>query len=204
MSNRLIAGVQEFQRSAYPEKKELFEKLAGGQQPHSAFITCSDSRIDPYLLTSSEPGDIFVIRTAGNIVPPKGSSPSGMSATIEYAVSGLKVPNIVVCGHALCGAMDALTRPETMQNLDEVRGWMDHAGAVGAEINEMGPFQSNQERIETAVKKNVILQLEHLKTYDFVQKAMAENQLILLGWYYDFATGWVESYDAEKKQFVEL
>lgn len=204
MSHRLIDGVLEFQRTVFPEMQTRFEVLADGQQPHAAFVTCSDSRIDPYLLTSSEPGDLFVIRTAGNIVPPKGNAASGESATLEYAVRVLKVGSIVVCGHARCGAMDALTRPETVQELSEVRAWIEHSGTTRFEIAGAGPFPSGEARIEAAAKSNVLLQLEHLKSYDFVRGAMTDGGLILMGWYYDFVTGRVETYNADRNQFVEL
>ncbi|MCG8409223.1 MAG: hypothetical protein MI923_28810 [Phycisphaerales bacterium] len=204
MSNPLRTGVQEFRKSVYPKKKALFEKFAEGQQPHSVFVTCSDSRIDPYLLTSSEPGDIFVIRTAGNVVPPKGCPASGVSATIEYAISVLKVGEIVVCGHARCGAMDAVTRPETMENLGEVRAWLDHVGTLGAEVNEEGPFPSDEVRLETAAKRNVNRQLENLETFDFIQEAMDEGRLRLTGWYYDFVSGQVEEYDAAADRYVAV
>src|SRR5688572_22576048 len=127
---KLIEGLHHFQSQIFSSQRELFERLARGQTPDALFITCSDSRINPNLITQTEPGDLFIIRNAGNIIPPHGAANGGEGATIEYAVAALGVKDIIVCGHSHCGAMKALLEPERLVNLPTVGAWLSHAEAT--------------------------------------------------------------------------
>ncbi|HPF39293.1 MAG TPA: carbonic anhydrase [Phycisphaerae bacterium] len=199
---RLIDGIHHFQREVFPAKKELFESLAEGQHPHTLIITCSDSRIDPFLLTHAEPGEIFVVRNAGNTVPASGAtSVGGEHATLEYAVQVLKVATIVVCGHSRCGAMAALVNPNLTADLPAVRGWLTAARHIREEIELFGLRPSERDIAEASVKRNVMLQLVNLKTYDFLDAAHRDGRLNLLGWYYRFETGEVESIEPGQHDF---
>ena len=128
----IIAGVRTFQRDVYPNYRELFEKLAAGQSPEALVITCSDSRVDPFLFTNAQPGQLFVLRNAGNLVPKYDGLIGGVTATIEFAVVGLKVPNIIVCGHSGCGAIHGLLHPDTLQQMPHVANWLASPRRTGA------------------------------------------------------------------------
>ena len=121
---QFAAGVVRFQNTVYPEKQELFERLSEGQSPEALFITCSDSRIETAMITQTEPGELFICRNAGNIVPPHTNHTGGMTASIEFSVSVLNVPHIVVCGHTECGAMKGAMNPEGLDGLPHVREWL--------------------------------------------------------------------------------
>ena len=127
---KFAAGVVEFQQSVYPEKKDLFEKLAQGQSPEALFITCSDSRIETAMITQTNPGELFICRNAGNIVPPHTNHTGGMTASIEFAVAALRVPHIVVCGHTECGAMKGAMNPEGLDTLPHVKEWLSYSRAA--------------------------------------------------------------------------
>lgn len=129
---KLIRGIHEFQSTHFSPQRELFQRLAGGQRPDALFITCSDSRIDPSLLTQTKPGELFILRNAGNIVPPYGAANGGEGATIEYAIRALGIRDIIVCGHTHCGAMQGLLQPEALEDLPAVRSWLSHAEATAA------------------------------------------------------------------------
>src|SRR5579863_8006780 len=124
---KLIQGIHQFQGKSFLPLQGLFEQLAKGQNPETLFITCSDSRIDPSLLTQSKPGDLFILRNAGNIIPPHGAGNGGEAATIELAVTALGVKDIIICGHSHCGAMHALLKPERVAALPAVASWLTHA-----------------------------------------------------------------------------
>lgn len=202
---QLIDGVQRFQNDAFPAKRSLFEQLAGGQAPLALFITCSDSRIDPNLLTGTEPGELFVLRNAGNLVPPHGAVRGGEAATIEYAVSVLKVDDIIVCGHTHCGAMAGRLAPESLGELPAVRDWLIHAEDSRSIVPETHEHISpDADPLTIAVEENVLLQIEQLRTHPSVGAALARNELRLHGWVYQFETGKVFGHDAEKRAFVPI
>src|SRR5215469_7034592 len=124
---KLIQGIHQFQQESFRPLQGLFEQLSKGQNPETLFITCSDSRIDPNLLTRSKPGDLFILRNAGNIVPPHPAASGGEAATIEFAVAALGVKDVIICGHSHCGAMKGLLEPETIAPLPAVASWLSHA-----------------------------------------------------------------------------
>jgi len=179
--------------------------LASGQQPSTLLITCSDSRIVPHLLTQTEPGELFVLRNAGNLVPPYTAEHSGEAATVEYAVQVLKVQDIVVCGHSHCGAITGVLRPEILDGLPAVEKWLEHADMVRQEILEQGAVpEAGDDLLTAAVKANVLVQLGHLRTYPAVAAAKAAGSLALHGCFYRFETGEVTAFDNAIGRFVPI
>ena len=199
----IIAGVRAFHRDVFPANRELFSELAAGQSPDALMITCSDSRIDPYLLTQARPGQLFELRNAGNLVPPYGGPIGGVTATIEFAVVGLRVPNIIICGHCECGAMGGLLNPESLGAMPRVAEWLDHAAVVRDSLAEAGQLDAPN-ALELAAEANVIVQLDHLRTHPAVAAALASGRLALHGWVYDVASGEVRVYNDERQEFVPL
>jgi carbonic anhydrase len=186
-------------------QEPLFQRLADGQNPQALFITCSDSRIDPNLLTQTEPGELFILRNAGNIVPPYGPYAGGEAATIEYAVSVLGVHDIVVCGHSHCGAMSGLLHPDQVASLPAVRNWLAHAEATARIMKENYEHITDPKaRLTATVEENVLVQLENLRTHPCVLAAMSRRDLRLHGWVYKFESGQVFAYDREESQFVRM
>lgn len=202
---RLVDGIHKFQQDIFASQQRLFQRLADGQKPLALFITCSDSRINPNLLTQTEPGELFIMRNAGNIVPPYGTATCGEAATIEYAVSVLKVEDIVLCGHSHCGAMGALLQPESVNDLPAVKNWLQHAESTTRIIKEnYGHITDAKARLTATVEENVLVQLEHLRTHPSVAAAISRRSLKLHGWVYKFETGQVFAYDAQQHQFAPL
>lgn len=199
----VIDGFLKFQRDAFPERKELFKKLATSQTPTTLFISCSDSRMVPELVTQREPGDLFVIRNAGNIVPSFGPEPGGVSATVEYAVAALGVTDIVICGHSNCGAMTAIATCKCLDHMPAVANWLRYADSAKF-VNEAREFNSDQERVDSMVRENVVAQLANIKTHPSVARALAQGLLSLHGWVYDIETGSIVALDGVTQQFVSL
>ena len=200
----IIAGVRTFQRDVYPQYRELFERLSSGQSPVAMVITCSDSRVDPFLFTQAEPGRLFVLRNAGNIVPKYDGLVGGVTATIEFAVVALKVPNIIVCGHSGCGAIHGLLHPESLKNMPHVANWLEHhSDAVRDMMARTGHLNAPDE-MQHAVDANVLVQLEHLRAQPCVAEALANNKINLHGWVYDIVTGEVRAYSDGNQQFAAL
>ncbi|RMF44484.1 MAG: carbonic anhydrase [Planctomycetota bacterium] len=202
---KLVDGIHQFQTTIFSNQRELFERLAQGQQPLALFITCSDSRIDPSLLTQTEPGELFIMRNAGNIVPAYGTIFGGEAATIEFAVSVLNVKDIILCGHSHCGAMSGLLHPEKLEGLPAVKQWLTHAESTGRIIHENYQHITDETaRLTATVEENVLVQLENLRTHPSVAAALARGELKLHGWVYKFETGQVFGYDAAENQFVPV
>jgi carbonic anhydrase len=200
----IIAGVRTFQRDIYPLYRELFEKLAAGQSPEALVITCSDSRVDPFLFTNAQPGRLFVLRNAGNIVPKYDGLIGGVTATIEFAIVGLKIPNIIICGHSGCGAIHGLLHPDSIKNMPHVENWLHHhAEPVREMMSRTGQLDSPNE-MEQAVDANVLVQLENLRGHPCVADGLAADRLTLHGWVYDIASGNVRAYDEQWRQFTAL
>lgn len=202
---KLVEGIHQFQGDIFSSKQQLFERLARSQNPLALFITCSDSRIDPALLTQTEPGELFIMRNAGNIVPPYGTVAGGEAATIEYAVSVLKVKDVIICGHSLCGAMGGLLSPDSLEGLNAVKAWLLHAEATSRIITENYQHLTEANaRLTATVEENVLVQLENLRTHPCVAAASSRGDLKLHGWTYKFETGEVFGYDAQQGQFLAL
>ncbi|MBC8103215.1 MAG: carbonic anhydrase [Cytophagales bacterium] len=201
----------------FPEHRESFERLANGQSPHTLFITCSDSRIDPALLTQSVPGELFVVRNAGNIVPPYGAGDGGgEGATIEYAVAALGVTNIVVCGHSHCGAMKGLLHPEAVTEMPQVASWLRQAETTRRLVQAFGRGEDSpagalstatheeEDLLAYAVERNVLAQMGNLRTHPAVAAALALDKVHLYGWVYHLENGHVDAYDPATDRFVSL
>lgn len=202
---KLVKGIHQFQNDIFSSKQGLFEGLAQGQHPLALFITCSDSRINPNLLTQTEPGELFILRNAGNIVPPYGAVEGGEAATIEYAVSVLGVKDIVICGHSHCGAMGGLLDQSQVEKLPAVRSWLGHAESTHRIIEEnYTHLMDPAARLTTTVEENVLVQLEHLRTHPAVAVALEQNTLNVHGWVYKFETGQVFGFDPQQTQFVPI
>jgi carbonic anhydrase len=202
---KLVRGIHQFQAHIFRARHELFERLAGGQNPQALFATCSDSRVMPDLITQSEPGDLFVLRNAGNLVPPHGAAPdSGEAATIEYAVKSLKIRDVIVCGHTLCGAMQALLHPETLADMPRMRQWLGHADATRELIDANYRTIPEENRWKAAVEENVLVQLENLRTHPCVAAGLSRETLKLHGWVYKLETGQVFAYDPDQGQFLPM
>lgn len=204
---RLIDGIHNFRSDYFSRNRQLFEQLAKGQHPQALFITCSDSRINPNLITQTEPGELFILRNAGNIVPPYGASVGGEAATVEYAVSVLKVRDIVICGHSQCGAMQGLIGPpNACAHLPCVEAWLKHAAATRQIVLENYTHLKDNPRdlLTAAVEENVLVQLENLRTHPSVAAALSRGALTLHGWVYKIETGQVFAYDPTAGQFLSL
>jgi carbonic anhydrase len=201
---RIIQGVVNFQRRVFGTKQELFRQLGKGQNPSALFITCSDSRINPNLLTQTEPGELFILRNAGNLVPPVSDTPTGEAATVEYAVVHLKVRDIIVCGHSKCGAMHGLLEPAALANLPGVARWLAYAEEILPQVRGEGKGFSPDALLNLAIEKNVLLQVEHVKSYPPVAAALAAGALRVYAWVYHFEDGHVDAHDPSKNQFVPL
>jgi carbonic anhydrase len=200
----LIDGIHQFQSGSFLPLKTLFERLAHGQHPETLFITCSDSRIDPNLLTNSKPGTLFVLRNAGNIIPPHGSGAGGEAATIEFAVSVLGVKDIIVCGHSHCGAMQELLTPRAAKSLPDVSAWLSHAETTRRIVQDNYSQLQGEALLNATIEENVLVQLENLRTLPAVGSRSVRGDLHLHGWVYEIETGEVFAYDVEIGQFTKL
>lgn len=201
---KLIKGIKTFQKNVFPDMQPLFTKLKGEQNPEVLFITCSDSRVVPQLITQTEPGDMFLMRNAGNIVPPYGEVHGGVTATIEYAIMVLKVKHIIICGHSDCGAVKGMLHPEKLHDMPVVERWLHYAEVARRVVVENNKNRSEDELIELLTYENVVAQLEHIRTHPSVASALARKELQLHGWVYSIATGTVMAFDADTGQFVNL
>ena len=201
---RLIEGIHEFRQEHFRPLQGLFEQLARGQNPDTLFITCSDSRIDPNLLTRSKPGDLFILRNAGNIVPPHGAGVGGEAATIEFAVAALGVRDIIICGHSHCGAMKGLLEPAQTAELPSVAAWLSHAETTRRIVRDNYQHLEGDRLLTATVEENVLVQLENLRTLPSVASRLVRGDLHLHGWVYKIETGEVFAYDTANGQFVPL
>jgi carbonic anhydrase len=202
--HKLVRGVHRFRQTVYEPNRELYRSLVHGQQPHTLFITCSDSRITTETLTQTGPGELFVMRNAGNLVPPYGASRGGEAATLEYAVAGLNVRNIVVCGHIGCGAIQALLEPHALDDLPETARWLRHAEATRRIARTKAGQVSPAALWDATVEVNVLVQLENLRTHPAVLAGLVRGELDLFGWVFDLRTGEVRSFDPTQGKFVPL
>lgn len=203
--DKLIRGVRHFHEGEYAKNRAFFEQLAAKQQaPVALFITCADSRVHPNLITQTEPGDLFLIRNAGNIVPAYGSAVGGEAATIEYSVEVLGIRHIVICGHSQCGAMRALLNSRSMDHLPAVRAWCAHAEATRRIVQHKYPHLEGDALAVAATQENVLVQMNNLSTQPCVAARLASGELSVYGWYYDIGTGKVLQYDSAQRRFIDL
>ena len=202
---RLLEGVRRFRSDVFPAQRAVYELLvAKGQKPHTLLVTCADSRIDPELLTQSRPGEVFVARNIGNLIPAYGEMLGGVSAVIEYAVSALGVSHIVVCGHADCGAIKGLLNPDSVAEMPTVRRWLRNAEAALAIVKAREAESSPGVFMERLIETNVLQQLDHLRTHPAVAGGLARGTLAIHGWVYDIATGIVGMHNPASGAFEPL
>jgi carbonic anhydrase len=200
---KLIKGLREFKKSFYCTHIDLYEELAQGQHPRALIVCCADSRVGPELLTNAEPGEIFVIRNAGNIIPPYGATNGGEGASVEYAVEALGIRNIVVCGHSHCGAMKGLLKLNTLEEkMPLVYNWLKHAEATRLLIKENYTHLEGEELLNATIAENVLTQIENLKTYPSIHSKLYDGTLKIYAWIYDMDRGEVWAYDAEKHAYI--
>ncbi len=197
--DKIIKGVLTFQQKEQPKRQAAFNELAGGQAPEALFITCADSRVDPNLITSTNPGDLFVCRNAGNIVPPHSHQTNGIAASIEYGVSALGIRHIIICGHNECGAMQGVLNPESIEKMPLVKDWLAFSAAA-KNVSATDP----KEQLKLTVRANVLLQISHLKTHPCVASRLATDEISLHGWVYDIKSGAIEVFDAAQDKFVQF
>lgn len=200
---RLLDGYRRFRRDAFPKSKDRFRLLADRQAPEALFITCADSRVVPDLILQTEPGDMFLCRAIGNIVPPQGAMPGGISATIEYAVDVLEVPHVIICGHSDCGAIKAMFDRRDLSRLPLTARWLGFIEPAWKHL-EGGIPDDPRELHRALIRANVIAQLENLKTHAAVARALAHQRLSVHGWCYDILTGAIDAYQQDERKFVPL
>lgn len=202
---KLIRGIHKFQCDIFRANEALFHRLVRGQSPQALFITCSDSRMVPDMICQTDPGDLFVIRNAGNLVPPHiPGSVSGEAATIEYAVRGLGVRDIIVCGHTHCGAMHAAMEPERAADMPRVQQWLANADASREIVSTQYQHLPPDARWKVMAQENVLVQLENLRTHPAVLVGLANGQIRLHAWMYRMESGEVFTYDVESGQYNRL
>ncbi|HSX90535.1 MAG TPA: carbonic anhydrase [Pseudomonas sp.] len=197
---QLVSGFMRFRHEVFPEQQELFKKLAHEQTPRAMFITCADSRVVPELITQSSPGDLFVSRNVGNVVPPYGQMMGGVSTAIEYAVLALGVHHIIICGHSDCGAMKAVLDPSGLERMPTVKAWLRHAEVAKSVVADNCGC-ADHTTLGVLTEENVVAQLDHLRTHPSVASRLASGQLFIHGWVYDIETSNIRAYDAEKGEF---
>ena len=204
MPEKIVDGVLQFQKDVYPDYRDLFESLALGQRPDALFITCADSRIDPCLLTQTKPGELFICRVIGNVVPPYPGAIGGVSATIEYATAVLRVPEIIVCGHTDCGVMKGVLNPEALKPLASVSAWLNHAQPARQAIAKYKGDWSAPEFLLALTERNVVEQLKNLHTHPSVARRLEQGNLKLHGWVYHIGTGLVTTYSRRRDKFIPV
>lgn len=200
---KLIQGHQQFWESYVPSHLDQLEELSHGQKPRVLFITCSDSRIDPNLITQAGIGELFVIRNAGNIIPPFGAANGGEGAAVEYAIAALDIQQIIVCGHSHCGAMKGLLKLNKLQeDMPLVYDWLKHAEATRRLVKENYSQYSGEELLEITIAENVLTQIDNLKTYPVVHSRLYQGKLEIYGWVYHIETGELLAFDPETHAYV--
>ena len=206
---KLIRGIVDFRSRLLPQYVDRFRELSNRQTPDALFISCSDSRVVPDLLVSTDPGDLFVMRNVGNLVPPAtvlGHSTGDLSeaSAIEYALLVLEVSTIIVCGHSECGAMKAALSAKPTSNAPNLEKWLHHATSAVFRLDEEGPLDGHWERHNQLSQLNVLVQLEHLYTYPIVCERVRAGTLRLCGWWFEIATGGMFAYEKTSRTFEAI
>jgi carbonic anhydrase len=201
---RLIEGHKHFLAEVFPHRRAEFHLLAEGQKPEWLFITCSDSRVVPDLILGTGPGDLFITRNVGNVVPITSQDVDGVAATIEYAVEVLKVKQAILCGHSDCGALKAALDRKGLEKMPKASRWLHHVEAAFSHRQPLNPADGPQAELAALIRGNVVAQLLNLKAQPSVSKALMEGRLTVHGWYYDILTGQIEEYDEQMHRFLPL
>ena len=201
---RLIKGHKRFLAEVFPARRSQFHLLAEMQAPEWLFITCSDSRVVPDLFLGTGPGDLFITRNAGNVVPVASNDVDGVTATIEYAVEVLKVKQAILCGHSDCGALKAALDPKGLENLPKARRWLHHVEAAFSHRQPLNPADGESAELAALIRGNVVAQLLNLRAQPSVARAVEEGRLTVHGWYYEILSGRIEQYDEALGRFLPL
>lgn len=200
---KIVMGYKNFHSNFYNKRQSFFSKLSTGQSPEVLFITCSDSRVDPNLLTSSEPGDLFVIRNAGNIIPPHKNTSCGFAASVEFAVNAIGIKHVIICGHSDCGAMKGALDEAKVKNLPDVQKWLNYTNlGVGYSKAKSSSISSND--ITEFTQRNVLIQIQNLMTHPCVIEKLHIGSIDIHGWVYDIGTGHVKVFDKATNLFVPI
>ena len=200
----LIEGHRRFHRDIFPEKRAQFHLLAEMQAPEWLFITCSDSRVVPDLILGTGPGDLFISRNAGNVVPMTSHDVDGITATIEYAVDVLRVKSAILCGHSDCGALKAALDQKSLEKLPKARRWLSHVEGAFSHRQPLNPADGEQAELASLIRGNVVAQWLNLKAQPAVARAVAEGRLTVHARYYDILTGRIEEYNEQMRRFLPL
>jgi carbonic anhydrase len=201
---RLIEGHKKFRNEVFPKRKDEFRLLSESQAPEWLFITCADSRIVPDLILGTGPGDLFISRSVGNVVPVSMNDVDGVTATIEYAVDVLKVKHVILCGHSDCGALKAAVNRHGLEKLPKANRWLQHVEAAFSHRQPLNEEDGPHAELYALIRGNVVAQLLNLKAQPSVNCAMREGRLEVHGWYYDILNGRIEQYDEDARKFVKL
>jgi carbonic anhydrase len=201
---KLIQGIVDFRKTLTEESRDLFAKLALGQKPDALFIACSDSRVVPNLFASTNPGDLFVLRNIGNLIPPVSSSPQDSSAlaVIEFSIFSLKVSDIIVCGHSECGAMQALAQGVDTLCCPHLKSWLKYGEESLNRVRNgfiLNPSLSEHNQISQV---NVLQQMQHISSYPFIRDRLEKKQIRVHGWWFDIAQAAIYCYEQSINQFV--
>ncbi|RBW48331.1 carbonic anhydrase [Marinobacter sp. F3R11] len=206
--DHIVQGVLKFRSDIYPSRKDLFRSLADSQNPDVLFVTCSDSRIDPNLVTGSHPGDLFICRNAGNIIPPHSNDTGGMTASIEYAVAVLKVRHIIICGHTDCGAIKGALDMSALDGLPHVREWLGHCRSAMEIVRERHGIATgaclDHQHMGEAIEENVLQQVQHLRTHPVVAAKLATRKIQIHGWIYDIESGAIRCCGQDSLEFQQF
>jgi carbonic anhydrase len=203
--NEIIGRIFDFEKHVFGRHADLYSRLANnGQSPKALMISCADSRIVPELILQAEPGDLFVTRNAGNIVPPFAQANGGVSSAVEYAVLALGVTDIIVCGHSGCGAMEALLRPGALDQMPNVAAWLRHSHAAQGVVRDCYPDLHGDECLRALSLENIVCQLAHLRTHPSVAAGIARGQIALHGWFVDIHTGSILALDGQRGHFAAV
>jgi len=199
---RLIEGHKRFLAEVFPGKRDQFHLLAETQAPEWLFITCSDSRVVPDLILGTGPGDLFITRNAGNVVPLTSQDVDGVTATIEYAVEVLHVKHAILCGHSDCGALKAALDRKGLESMPKACRWLSHVEAAFSHRQPPNPADGDSAELASLIRGNVVAQLLNLRAQPSVARALLDGRLTVHGWYYDILTGRIEQYDEQMRRFL--
>ena len=202
--DRLIKGHKRFLEEVFPKRRDQYKLLADRQAPEWLFITCSDSRVLPELILGTGPGDLFITRNAGNVVPITTHDVDGVTATIEYAVEVLRVQSAILCGHSDCGALKAALDKPRLEQLPKAHRWLRHVDAAFDHKQPLNPADGEHAELASLIRGNVVAQLMNLRAQPSVARAVVEGRLTVHGWYYDILSGQIEQYDDAMRRFLPL
>lgn len=200
----LIEGYKKFVAEVFPQRRARFRLLAESQAPEFLFITCSDSRIVPDLILGTDPGELFIARTIGNVIPVASNDVDGVAATVEYAVDVVQVRHVIVCGHSDCGAMKAALDRKNLEHLPKARRFLAHVEGAFNHRQPLNPADGESAELAALIRGNVVAQWINLREQPSVARATQEGRLGVHGWYYDILTGRIEQYDERSRAFAPL